>query len=86
MIRLPKAKQSHTDSRLCLEVVPNPRLVDQQTLDFRFAPWRRKRTQVNLLEMDRPAVVRNRERLIVDDLYCGSKIFATRDDGVQGLL
>ena len=83
MIRLPKAKQSDTDPGFCLEVVSNPRLVDQQTLDFRFALWQRKRTQVNLLELDGPAVVRDRERLIVDDLYCGSNIFTTGNDGVK---
>ena len=85
MIRLPKAKQSDTDPGFCLEVVWNPRLVDQQTLDFRFALWRRKRTQVNLLELEGPAVVRNRERLIVDDLYCGSNIFTAGNDGVKRL-
>ena len=54
-----------------------PRLVDQQTLDFGFA-LRRVVSELKsiCLNLDRPAVVNeSRERLTVDDLYCGCEDF-----------
>ena len=67
-------------------MVRKPRLVDQQTLDLRLALRRRQRTQVNLLELQWPAVVDNRRRLAVDDLECGPQVFTASDDDVQRLL
>ncbi len=59
VLRLSQAEQRYADSRLYIEMIWKPRLVNQQTLDFRLALSRRQRTQVNLLELKRPIFVDN---------------------------
>ena len=71
---------------LRIEMIRTPRLVDQQTLQLRASRCSgRQRTQVDLSDLQSPAVVDERHRLVVDRSNAGAKIFATGDNDVQGL-
>ena len=84
---LPRAHtdQCRADSRLGLEMIGTPRLVDQQTLDFRLALLGPQPAQVDLLQPQRPALVHNRHGLFVDALDRAPQHLVPRDDNVQRL-
>src|ERR1700726_1236755 len=86
MIRRCQPKQGDTNPGLGVEMVWEPRLVNQQTINFRFALRRRQRTQVYLLEPQWPALVDNSREFVAGGPNSGSQNFMPSNDDVQRLL
>src|ERR1700733_14646287 len=83
MIRRFQPKQGDTNPGLGVEMVWEPRLVNQQTINFRFALRRRQRTQVYLVEPQWPTLVDNSREFVVGGPNSGSQNFMPSDDDVQ---
>ena len=86
MFARPQAHQSCPDSRLGLELVRTPRLIDQQTRQFRLALRGRQRAKVDSLHPQRPAFMHDCDRPFCRYLYGSPKNLVSRDDRVQRLL
>ena len=85
MLGLSQAEQRDPDSGLFVEMIGTARLVDEQTFDFRVALRRRQRTQVDLFELQWPAVVDNGKRLAINRPNGCPQVFTPLNNDVEGL-